>query len=72
MGTKCLLVAVGGISTAGDAWERIRAGATLLQVYTGMVYEGPGITRAIVRGLRDKLAAAGLPDLRSAVGGDAA
>ena len=62
---------VGGIFDADDAWEKISAGATLVQVYSGMVYEGPGITRAIVRGLRAKLAAAGLTDLRSAVGRDA-
>lgn len=71
-GGRLPIIGVGGIFDSRDAWEKIRAGATLLQVYTGMVYEGPGITRAIVRGLRDKLAAAGLPDLRSAVGGDAA
>ena len=36
------LIGVGGIATADDAWERIRAGASLVQLYTAMVYEGPG------------------------------
>ena len=40
-GDRLLLVASGGIETAEDAWERVRAGATLLEVYTAFVYEGP-------------------------------
>ncbi len=62
------IIGVGGIFDAEDAWEKITAGATLLQVYSGMVYQGPSIAGAIVRGLRDKLAAAGLANLRAAVG----
>ncbi len=62
------IIGVGGIFTAADAWEKITAGATLVQVYSGMVYEGPGIARAMVRGLRRRLDAAGLKDLRAAVG----
>jgi dihydroorotate dehydrogenase len=62
------ILGVGGIFNARDAWEKITAGASLVQVYTGMVYEGPGIARNIVTGLRHHLAAAGLPDLASAVG----
>ena len=45
------LIGVGGIGSAEDAWERIRAGASLVQLYSAMVYEGPGIARRIVRGL---------------------
>ena len=45
-----------------------RAGASLVQVYTGMVYEGPGIARNIVAGLQSKLAAAGVTSLKQAVG----
>lgn len=62
------IIGVGGIFTGDDAWEKITAGATLVQVYTGMVYEGPGITRRIVRDLRRRLAAEGLRDLGDAVG----
>lgn len=65
---KIPLVGVGGIFTAEDAWEKITAGATLLQVYTGLVYEGPGIAKAIVRGLADRLKRHGLASLREAVG----
>jgi dihydroorotate dehydrogenase len=46
-GGKIPIVAVGGIFTADDAIEKLRAGATLVQVYTGFVYEGPGIARRI-------------------------
>ncbi|HEX2096237.1 MAG TPA: hypothetical protein VHF50_02580, partial [Solirubrobacterales bacterium] len=41
------LIGVGGIGTAEDAWARIRAGATLVQLYTGFVYGGPGTPRRI-------------------------
>lgn len=49
------IIGVGGIFSADDAWEKITAGATLVQVYTGMVYEGPAIAGDIVRGLVQKL-----------------
>jgi dihydroorotate dehydrogenase len=62
------IIGVGGIFNAGDAWEKITAGASLLQIYTGLVYEGPGLTGKIVAGLRRKMKAAGIPDLKQAVG----
>jgi dihydroorotate dehydrogenase len=62
------IVGVGGIFSAADAWEKIAAGATLLQVYTGLVYEGPGIARALTRGLRERLAREGCQTVREAVG----
>ncbi|MFO1496887.1 MAG: quinone-dependent dihydroorotate dehydrogenase [Verrucomicrobiota bacterium] len=65
------IIGVGGIFNAADAWEKIRAGASLLQVYTGLVYEGPGVARGIVSGLLDQLEAAALPSLEQAVGCDA-
>ena len=49
------IIGVGGIFTADDAWEKVTAGASLVQVYSGLVYEGPGIVRSIVEGLRDRL-----------------
>lgn len=67
---KLPIIGVGGIFNSDDAWEKIRAGATLVQVYTGMVYEGPSITGDIVRGLRRHLHAARLPDLAAAIGLD--
>lgn len=65
---KVPIIGVGGIFTADDAWEKITAGATLVQAYTGLVYEGPSLAGNIVRGLRQKLAAGGLNDLKAAVG----
>ena len=50
------IVGVGGIFTADDAYERIRSGATLVQVYTALVYEGPGMIQHILTGLARRLA----------------
>ena len=62
------LVGVGGIATADDAWERIRAGASLVQLYSAMVYEGPGIARLLAGGLADRLNRAGYASIAEAVG----
>jgi len=62
------LIGVGGIFNADDAWEKITAGASLLQLYTSLVYEGPGVVRTIVKGLLEKLEETGLKDLSQAVG----
>jgi dihydroorotate dehydrogenase len=52
---KLPIIGVGGIFNAADAWEKLEAGASLVQLYTGLVYEGPGIVREIVDGLRDRI-----------------
>ena len=65
------IVGVGGIFTAEDAYARIRAGASLVQIYTALVYEGPGLPRRISRGLAGLLRRDGLT-LREAIGLDAA
>jgi dihydroorotate dehydrogenase len=62
------LVGVGGISSAVDAWERIRAGASLVQVYTGMVYRGPRIARTINDGLAYLVRREGFASIAEAVG----
>ncbi|MCL6741358.1 quinone-dependent dihydroorotate dehydrogenase [Sphingomonas sp. RB56-2] len=62
------LIGVGGIATADDAWERIRAGASLVQLYSAMVYEGPGIARRIADGLVERLNRAGMSSIAEAVG----
>jgi dihydroorotate dehydrogenase len=62
------LIAVGGIASADDAWERIRAGASLVQLYTAMVYQGPGIGRRIALGLAERLAREGFANIADAVG----
>ena len=64
------LVGVGGIATAEDAWQRIRAGASLVQLYSAMVYEGPGIARRIVRGLETLLRRDGFASVAEAVGSE--
>jgi len=64
------LVGVGGIATAEDAWARIRAGASLVQLYSAMVYEGPGIARAITSGLETLMRRAGFASIEQAVGSE--
>lgn len=65
------IIGVGGIFNAEDAWEKIAAGASLVQVYTGLVYEGPGICKQIVAGLIWKLENRGIREWREAVGCEA-
>lgn len=62
------LVGVGGIANAEDAWERIRAGASLIQLYSAMVYEGPGIARSICTGLLRLMKRDGFATIAEAVG----
>jgi dihydroorotate dehydrogenase len=45
------VIGVGGIFNADDAWEKIAAGASLVQIYTGLIFEGPGLAKKIVAGL---------------------
>ncbi len=65
------IIGVGGIFSADDAWEKIVAGASLLQIYTGLIYEGPGIAKRIVAGLEEKLRADGFKSFAEAVGSSA-
>jgi dihydroorotate dehydrogenase len=64
------LVGVGGIATAEHAWERIRAGASLVQLYSAMVYEGPGLGARIVRGLDALMKRGGFASIAEAVGSE--
>lgn len=68
VGDRLVLVAVGGIETPRDAWERIRAGATLVQGYTGLVYGGPLWPRTMHRGLARLVRAAGYASIDEAIG----
>ncbi|MFI9239997.1 quinone-dependent dihydroorotate dehydrogenase [Streptomyces sp. NPDC053079] len=68
VGDRITLVGVGGIETADDAWERILAGATLVQGYSAFIYEGPFWCRAIHKGLAERLAASPYTTLAEAVG----
>lgn len=62
------IVGVGGVFTAADAWEKITAGASLVQVYTGWIYEGPAMVRRILQGLLHKLDEHGLASIQDAIG----
>lgn len=68
VGDRLVLVSVGGIETPEQAWERILAGASLVQGYTGFIYGGPFWARRINRGLARKLRANGFRTLTDAVG----
>ncbi|MEO1619600.1 MAG: quinone-dependent dihydroorotate dehydrogenase [Cyanobacteria bacterium J06632_3] len=62
------IIGVGGIFNADDAWAKITAGASLLQTYTGWVYEGPTMVKEILEGLVYKLEEHNLPNVSAAVG----
>lgn len=62
------LIGVGGVASARDAYEKILCGASLVQLYTALVFEGPGLAARIVRELPSLLAADGFDDISSAVG----
>ena len=64
------IIGVGGIFTAQDAYEKIKAGASLIQVYTGFVYEGPGLAKKINKGLVELLQRDGFKNISEAVGKD--
>ncbi|OBF25232.1 quinone-dependent dihydroorotate dehydrogenase [Mycobacterium sp. ACS4331] len=68
VGDKLVLISVGGIETADDAWERITAGATLLQGYTGFIYGGGMWAKNIHDGIAARLHAGGFASLSDAVG----
>ena len=65
---KLPIIGVGGIFTAEDAWSKIIAGASLLQVYTGWVYQGPWLVREVLSGLLARLEEKGLNSISEAVG----
>ena len=62
------LVAVGGIDSGAEAYRRIRLGATAVQVYSALIYEGPGLVQRIKRDLADRLRADGFSTVSEAVG----
>lgn len=71
VGTRVPLISVGGIEGADDVWRRLRAGATLVQAYTGFVYGGPLWPRRVNRGLSKLLRDSGLASIAEAVGAGA-
>ncbi len=69
-GGKLPIIGVGGIFTADDALAKIFSGASLVQIYTGLVYEGPGIARDVVNGLHRALEERGFKNINEAVGAE--
>jgi dihydroorotate dehydrogenase len=68
--TDVPIVGVGGVATAADAYRKIRAGASLVQLYTSLIYHGPSVAREINRGLLDLLERDGFASVEAAVGAD--
>lgn len=69
-GAQMPLIGVGGISSGEDAWERIRAGASLVQLYSALVYAGPGLVRQITRDLEQLMQRDGFSTIAEAVGSE--
>jgi dihydroorotate dehydrogenase len=70
VGNRLTLVGVGGVSSGADVYAKIRAGASLVQLYTAMAYEGPGLITRIKRELSALLARDGFARVADAVGAD--
>ena len=67
---KTLLISVGGIDSAEEAYKRIQAGASLVQVYSMLIYKGPGLIKEINEGLVKLLQADGYSHISEAIGAD--
>ena len=67
-GPDLAIIGVGGIDSADTAYAKIRAGANAIQLYTGLVYEGPGLVQRIKAGLVVRLQADGFASVAEAVG----
>jgi dihydroorotate dehydrogenase len=67
VGARLTLVAAGGIESVDDAWERLCAGASLIQIYTAFVYEGPALPSRLARGLLERARAEGFDTLQAAL-----
>ncbi len=67
-GGRLTLIGAGGVASGADAYAKIRAGASLVQLYTALIYEGPGLVRRIARELAELLARDGLGSVAEAVG----
>ena len=65
------IIGVGGIFSAAAAWEKIQAGAALVQVYTGLIYQGPFLIRRMTRGLLAYMSAIGAQHMTDVIGREA-
>jgi dihydroorotate dehydrogenase (fumarate)/dihydroorotate dehydrogenase len=66
-----LLISAGGVATAADAYAKLRMGASLVQLLTALIYQGPGVIRSITAGLAQLLARDGVKNVAEVVGADA-
>ena len=62
------LIGIGGIDSAETAWQKMEAGASLLQLYSGMIYNGPGLPNKIIKGLTKRLDQEGISHINDIVG----
>lgn len=69
-GGRLPIIGSGGIFTASDAYEKIKAGASMVEIYTALIYEGPEVNRKIYRGLKELLKRDGFSHISEAVGID--
>ncbi|MFF2481587.1 quinone-dependent dihydroorotate dehydrogenase [Paenibacillus sp. NPDC058071] len=67
---KLPIIGSGGIFNASDAYDKIRAGASLVEIYTSLIYKGPGVLRELTDGLKEKLRKDGYRSISEAVGAD--
>lgn len=65
---KTILISIGGIDDGNEAYERIKLGASLVQVYTGMIFEGPGIVQEINKTILERLSEDGFKNIGEAIG----
>ncbi len=68
VGSEYPIVGVGGIDSAESAWDAITNGATLLQIYSALVFSGPAVVKRIIRGLQKKMKQSGIENIQDAVG----
>src|SRR4030088_3598038 len=66
-----ILIGAGGLSTAEDAYANIRLGASLVQLLTALIYQGPGVVRTITMALAQLLARDGVKNVKDVIGVDA-
>jgi dihydroorotate dehydrogenase len=71
VGERLPIISVGGIASSDDVYVRLKLGASLVQLYTALVYQGPSLVRRINRGLLQRLERDGAPDLESVIGTEA-
>ena len=70
LGAYIPIIGVGGIFNGADAYEKIRAGAAAVQIYTALIYEGPGLVRKVKEELANLLESDGYKSVSEAVGAD--